>query len=716
MLAYLKHTPVRLAIPLDDSPFNSGAASLKYYSYVYKRANLTFQPLVAIGVGYRSPQGNYTGFLGQLVENVSLLFRAMIYTFLSYQRSDAAMFGTALKSFPFPNIVPGPVVSSLSLKIHSKMAEATKEQIDVLSSIQSLPLEFTVLVIAVVHTVVCCTLVTSTRPARGYLQGWWTSLRCFADQEDWNVERSSKRIVWLFFNGFVLVAVFGYILNLMSTDAFVLKQPRRLDTLEDVFDSFFAHVHFYLPKTSFFYNFVRESKRNTIMGKLYEKMENQSDCSQVSTCSFSEADGQLGSDSQLESLQVFQNLSQQGGGAGLMSDELRQELLAPAMCRLQPDMLTKLYTGLGVLAEDIFVYLVRANIDRQVDAYLRYFPTSLFEFHLIYKPMAEDLHNSLDTIRPEGRDLAYHICISRGDEEVLDVDIKVGIKAYKRMSVISVYIVSLASTVLPRRMETMRDVFDPYFLDRKIRYYLPTNDFFFNYVRDSKRGTAMRRLYDHMDSTKDCTQMETCNFIEVQTGTTDSTARFQKMIAMLQKKSEKDDSALFVTTELIEHCIIPAVCRAKPEWMEKLYTSPKAVVEDVMVTLQRADLGTEIGRYLRYKFSSLSEFGRFWSYVGDAVHLSVDRFSQGKDLRYYSCMARKMDTDVEVPARVKLDTYSALLTLSAYLVLLALVILLTEFLTQVLKITEALRRLRSSHARQLVATTRKPFGSTSKNN
>ncbi|KAI1288196.1 hypothetical protein HDE_09562 [Halotydeus destructor] len=432
MLAHIKRTPVRIAIPLDDSPFKSGAASLKYYSYIYKLANLTFQPLAAAGVGYRTPQGNYTGFLGQLLEN----------------RSDVAVFGTALKSFPFPKIVPGPVVSSLSLKIHSKMAEAQREPIDVLSSIQSLPLEFTVLVIAVVHTVVCCTFVTSTRPARGYLQGCWASLRCFVDQEDWNVKQSSKRIVWLFFNGFVLVAVFGYILNLMSTDAFVLKQPRRLNTLDDVFDSFFADVHFYLPKTSFFYNFVRESKKNTTMGKLYEKMENQSDCSKVSTCSFSEMDGQLGSVSQQESFQVFQNLSHQGGGAYFTNDELRQELLAPAMCRLQPDILTKMYTGLNVLAEDIMVYLVRADIDQQVDAYLRYFPTSLFEFHLIYKVMAEELHNSIDTIRPEGRDLAYQICMSRGVREVLDVDINIGLKGYKRLFAISMYIVSLASTIL----------------------------------------------------------------------------------------------------------------------------------------------------------------------------------------------------------------------------------------------------------------------------
>ncbi|KAI1288194.1 hypothetical protein HDE_09560 [Halotydeus destructor] len=926
MMAYIKRTPLRLAIRLDDSPFISGAASLKFYSHIYKRANLTFQPLAAAGVGYRTPQGNYTDFLGQLVEN----------------RSDVAMYATALKSLPFPNIVPGPVVSSLSLKIHSKMAEAKKEPIDVLSSIQSLPLEFTVLVIASVHTVACCTFVTSTTSARGYFEGWWTSLRCFVDQEDWNVEQSSKRIVWLFFNGFVLVAVFGYTLNLMSTDAFVMKQPRRIDTLDDVFDSFFADVHFYLSKTSFFFNFVRESKKNTIMGKLYEKMKNQSDCSRALTCSFSEMDGKLGSASQQESFQVFQNLTQQGGGASFMSDEIRQELVVPAICRLQPDMLTKMYTGLSVLAEDILVYLVRADMDRQVDAYLRYFPTSLYEFHLLRKATAEDLHNAIDTIRPEGRDLAYQICISQGAKEVLGVDINVGLEAYKRLFTIWVYIASLAGIILvfelvvffrksmrrrrlgrrsmrngcsikvkkpadvnlaegkrlsdrfdkiriittpfrislpvssdksiytqamldsmtpilkhtnctlkpiksygigyrtprgnhtaflgsllenrsdfafygtplssfnydslvpgpvlsslsfgiysqagtndvvpgdaldtvtglpvevklylavvvhliaccmahakknflssylvttwhsmltfvdqenhavnsktrriiwlsfnvftfvsvfgfilnlmstdafvvsqPRRIETVDDVFDSYFIDRNIRYYLTTNDFFFNYVRDSQPGTAMSKLYKHLNSTNDCSELETCSLLDIDTGNKDSFSKQQKLIALIQSKLEKDDSALFVTKQLADHCVIPATCRMKPDWMTKLFVSPHSVAADTMITVERADLDRDIRRYLRYKFASFFEFGRFWLYVEEFVHGAADTYSQGKDLKYYQCMNRENEPDQDVLLQVKPETYVGLTGFVAYILVLAMFALLAELIMEQLTI------------------------------
>ncbi|KAI1288198.1 hypothetical protein HDE_09564 [Halotydeus destructor] len=470
-MVHIKTAPVRISLPVSSDTSIYAQAMLNSMKPVLKHINCTIKPIKSYGIGYKTPHGNYTAFLGSLMENVSSLKINEISLNDSRQKSDFAFYGTPLGSFSYNGLTPGPVLSSLSLGIHSQVGTSVVVLGDALDTIRDLSAEVKLYLVIIVHLTACCMSHAGRNFFSSYLNTIWHSVLNFLDQENYTVKSKTGRIIWLSFNIFVFVSVFGFILNLMSTDAFVASPPRRIEVIEDVFD--------------------------------------------------------------------------------------------------------------------------------------------------------------------------------------------------------------------------------PYFIDRKIRYYLPTNDFFFNYLRDSKRGTAMRRLYDHMNSTKDCSQIETCNFIEVQTGRADSTARFQKMLALLQEKSEKDDSALFVTTQLAEHCVIPAVCRFEPDWIKKLYTSPQAVVEDVMITLQRADLGSEIGRYLRYKFSSFFEFDRLWRYASDAIHLAVERFSQGKNLRYYSCMARRMDTDVQVPTRVKLHTYSALFTFSGNLILLALVILLSEFLTEIQAFAEALRKLHS---------------------
>ncbi|KAI1288207.1 hypothetical protein HDE_09557 [Halotydeus destructor] len=432
-MSYIRVTPVRIAIPFTGNvPPTVMAKSLAGYAAVYTKTNFTLQPISSLGVGYRLDNGSYTGLLGELMRN----------------RSDIALCGTVLSSFNFPGVAPGYALSSMSLKVHSQMKPKLLEPADVLTSIQKSPLEFKIYLIVVVHIVAGSIFVATNHAPSQYLAASFQSLRCFLRQGNWNVELSARAILWLIFSLFVLVTVFGYTLNLMSTDVFVVKQSRRIETLEDVFDPYFDEVRFTMTKNDLFFNYVHQSKKNTIMGQVYNKMAENSDCSRLSTCNFFEFDGNFGSSEQLEAFEIAKNGSEQGGGAMFLTDELMENFIIPSLCRIQPDMAKMIYTGPQVFAEDIMVNLMRTDIDEHVDSYLRYVDSSLFEFKLAWINANENIHASLDTINPGGRDLNYLYCISRKMSEKERILVKTGSAAYKRLTIISLSILIFAFFVL----------------------------------------------------------------------------------------------------------------------------------------------------------------------------------------------------------------------------------------------------------------------------
>ncbi|KAI1288205.1 hypothetical protein HDE_09555 [Halotydeus destructor] len=382
-----------------------------------------------MGVGYLSRNGEYTGFLGELMTN----------------RSDVALFGTVLSSFNFTGVVPGNVGSGLTLKVHSKIAAEISEPLDVLSSIEQLPSEFTIFFFVMVHVVAGGFIIVGPTNLTYYLRTSWHCVRCFVSQGDWNVESAAQRIQWLHFNIFAFVAVVGYVLNLMSTDAFLVKQTRRIETLEDIFDPHFERVRFFIMKNDPFFNYMHQAKKNSVMGKLYKKMDDKSDCSKLSTCSFFEVDGGLGSASQLEMFNLVKNVSREGGAANFFTNEVIDKLSLPTLCRFDPDMVSLLYTAPYVFAEDIMVNLVRADIDKHVDSYLRYITSNMLEFDLLWKSGAENIHDLLDPVYTNGRDLDYFHCVARNPPESGDTSIVAGILAFKRLTALSTYMVVVAA-------------------------------------------------------------------------------------------------------------------------------------------------------------------------------------------------------------------------------------------------------------------------------
>ncbi|KAI1288206.1 hypothetical protein HDE_09556 [Halotydeus destructor] len=431
--AHIKRTPVRIAVMgLDDAPPTVNAAMIQGLSTLLRKTNFTMQPISSLSVGYQTNPGKYNSFLGQLIEN----------------RSDVAVVGTVLSSFSFPGLVPLQVGSALSLKVHSQVSLGISETSDVLSSIERLPLEFKILLFVAVHIVAGCIIGNEMHNPLEYLESCSITLRCFVSQAGGNFKSNKKRVLWWHFNVFAFVIVFGYVLNVMSTDTFVTKQPRRIERFEDAFDPHFKNVKFYMLKNEFFFNTLRDADENKIMGKLFRKLKETSDCSQMSTCSFLEIDSHFGSANQQESLQLVKNVSEQGGGANFVANELIQAIVVPGLCRTQPDMVGRLYTAPRALAEDILVNFVRDDLDRNVVIYLRHIFSAEFEFDHFWRSMQETVHNTFDALGARDRDFQYLNCVLRRQPERDDVTIQSRLVVYKRIGSIFSYLLLGACLVV----------------------------------------------------------------------------------------------------------------------------------------------------------------------------------------------------------------------------------------------------------------------------
>ncbi|KAI1288173.1 hypothetical protein HDE_09566 [Halotydeus destructor] len=323
-------------------------------------------------------------------------------------------------------------MSGLSLRIHSHVGIRHEVKQDVLDSMEGIPFEVLAYLVISVHLVAGLIHGSFRLSARQYLEAIWNSCRCFLSQENSTLKPHSGRFLWLCFNVMVFVTVVGYILNVMSTDGFVIKQSRRVETLDDVYDEYFSNMKFYLPKNDFFYNFATRATPTSKMGQLYAFMNKTNDCSHVKTCSFFE--GLFGSANQQEIRKVVEESARVGGAAIFLTGEFSDGLLVPLLCRSsEPELAEKMYRAPQAVAGDLLVTFTRDDMDAQVMQFLKFKCSSFFEFDLLWKYFDQVIERIFSIYKWPDKNLAYYTCV-RGDlTESRDVTIQVSLAAYKSL-------------------------------------------------------------------------------------------------------------------------------------------------------------------------------------------------------------------------------------------------------------------------------------------
>ena len=113
------------------------------------------------------------------------------------------------------------------------------------------------------------------------------------DQENYHPQSWSSRVIWFHTCLAIFVFVFGLLLNLISADATVKRNLRRIDKLSDIDDEEFENTVYFMSTVDPFYSHLMNANANSLLGRLAEKMKRHDvgkNCSVMGSCSFMRMD------------------------------------------------------------------------------------------------------------------------------------------------------------------------------------------------------------------------------------------------------------------------------------------------------------------------------------------------------------------------------------------------------------------------------------------
>ncbi|KAI1282016.1 hypothetical protein HDE_13057 [Halotydeus destructor] len=389
-------------------------------------------------MGEPSATANYTAFLGELVS----------------KRADIAILGTLLSSFNYDGIKIGVPISGVVLKVYSQLGWQPPENIDLIRSIERMSALTFVFILVVVHVIAGAYCVLNFRSfIPRYIQLSWHSLRCVLCQSSFKAKSKIEQSLYSLITVLAFVLIFGYMLNIMSTDAMVTKPSRRIESLLDLLDSHFENVFLGMPKTGLFYNHAKTSAPDTPMGRIYEKMKIKSDCRRLATCSFFNM--HYGEDIS-EGVQVLKDASLNGKAAMFLTKEVADHVVLPFICQTDHKMVERLFTAPQEIAYDILMSFHGRHIDDAVERYSRYRFNNLFEFALTWRYVNEVIDLFTASISASGKDMAYYKCMATDTTVEESPLVPVGLSVYKKPVLILSLFVSATASILVLELQWKR--------------------------------------------------------------------------------------------------------------------------------------------------------------------------------------------------------------------------------------------------------------------
>lgn len=103
----------------------------------------------------------------------------------------------------------------------------------------------------------------------------WEIVTLIIDQEYFEPSIWSARIVWCAANIFCFVLIFGFFLNLLSTDQSVQRDTKKIDSIKDIlYDPHFKEIRPVIFKPLYLYNVLKDVPPSSDEGKLFRHMKN----------------------------------------------------------------------------------------------------------------------------------------------------------------------------------------------------------------------------------------------------------------------------------------------------------------------------------------------------------------------------------------------------------------------------------------------------------
>ena len=176
----------------------------------------------------------------------------------------------SLKSFENSSVfkVDVPVVGTDAILLNTVLP-VNHRQIDILETFNTFQVDtyyFTLVVLCL--TIGCLKWIMKWSVCKSI----WACITGLVDQVNDEGKTIAQRIMWLFFQFFILVGVLGYWERLISTEITVSWTPRRIEKLEDILDPHFNATPFFVKQVPI-YSLLSNSPEGSIRKKIFTRAE-----------------------------------------------------------------------------------------------------------------------------------------------------------------------------------------------------------------------------------------------------------------------------------------------------------------------------------------------------------------------------------------------------------------------------------------------------------
>ena len=236
----------------------------------------------------------------------------------------------------------------------------------------------------------------------------WNILSLMVDQEDFHLKLWSGRFMWVHFNLAILILVFGYVWNSMSTDITVSKPATYIESIDYFLDTSPENRRKPIAmKNLIFHTASKMADPNSKLGKLNHIL----DTTPGSYFVMDSSDSKLGS-----SINAMMSEVLNGSSVMIYPELLLNLYLKRAGCTIQPEVMTQIHTSKQSMTPGTLHPIFSHRMPRAMLDYLEYQFQTALEFDLA-NVMLDFVIGRLMAENQMPRTPAYYKCMEHVVEE-----------------------------------------------------------------------------------------------------------------------------------------------------------------------------------------------------------------------------------------------------------------------------------------------------------
>lgn len=200
----------------------------------------------------------------------------------------------------------------------------------------------------------------------------WSIYETVVGQNTFDPNSWPIRMLWLFFVMGTFFAVVDILLNLMSTDQVAQIQASRINSLDDLLSSTFAHYQPSVFTGMYVYSLLNNAKPESRMGRLLSRIKQKQDQGLVSITAT-----RLDDFAKVESM--FSDAIAGANNTVLLLDFAFKHVTMPLGCTYKPEIVINLYISKDSFAEGILAIGFNKQMEWVLEHYLSYQVTTFVE-------------------------------------------------------------------------------------------------------------------------------------------------------------------------------------------------------------------------------------------------------------------------------------------------------------------------------------------------